>query len=689
MKFRYLWVLMLPAVFSCNSGDQPKTEQSTATPETNIGVRYETITDESGFNWQVCQFADIRVLRYQIPGWDKLTPKQKELVYYLSQAGLAGRDIMWDQNFASNLEIRSGLENIYSAYNGDKTAADWKLFEVYLHQVWFSNGIHHHYSNAKHVPAFSKEYLAEISKATNTTFSDAALNSIFDPAYEAKKVERDAAKGLLEGSAINFYGPDVTTEEAHAFYEGKNKPNERAPLSYGINSRLVKENGQLVEQVWKVGGLYTEAIEKIVFWLEKATSVAENEKQASAIKALVEYYKTGDLRQWDNFNILWVNATEGDIDFINGFVEVYNDPLDMRGSYESIVEIKDFDASARMKVLMDNAQWFEDNSSIMKEHKKAEVVGITYNVVNTAGESGDASPSTPIGVNLPNANWIRAKFGSKSVSLGNIEDAYDKAAGAGMLEEFCHDQEEVDRAKKFGAIAGKLHTAMHEVIGHASGKIHEGVGRPAETLKQYASTIEEGRADLVALYYILDPHLIELGLVESDEIGKCEYDSYLRNGLLVQLRRVKEGEDIEEAHMRNRAWISRWVVEKGKADNVVEEVKKDGKTYYDIKDYNKLRELFGQLLREIQRITSEGDFAAAAAIADGYGKKVDPTLHKEVLDRAAGLNIAPYAGFINPVLEPVTDANGNITDVKVTYPENFADQMLMYSKTYSTLPVKK
>ncbi|MBL7941787.1 MAG: dihydrofolate reductase, partial [Flavobacteriales bacterium] len=435
----------------------------------------------------------------------------------------------------------------------------------------------------------------------------------------------------------------------------------------------------------KIGGLYSAALEQVVSWLEKAEKVAENDKQAIALRKLVEYYKTGDLRTWDDFNIAWVHAIEGDIDFIHGFTEVYNDPLGLRGSYESIVEINDFEASDRMKVMMDNAQWFEDNSPIMPQHKKKEVKGITYKVVNVAGESGDASPSTPIGVNLPNAQWIRTTHGSKSVSLGNIEDAYSQAAGTGLLDEFCHDAEEVERAKKYGDLAGKLHTAMHEVIGHASGQLEQDVQASSLTLKEYHSTIEEGRADLVALYYIMDQKLIDMGLMPDKEVGKAEYDSYLRNALLVQLRRLKPGEDIEEAHMRNRAWVSNWVVEKGMADSVVVVVKREGKTYYDIRDYEKLRTLFGELLKEVQRITSQGDYEAARALADGYGKTVDQAIHAEVIERSAKLNIPPYAGFMNPVLEPVTDDAGNITDVKVNYMESFPEQMLFYSQKYGFL----
>ena len=591
------------------------------------------IVGQDGRLYQSEQFADLRVLHYYIPQWDSLSLKQKELVYYLYQAGLAGRDIMYDQNCKFNLPIRHALENIYTTYSGDKNNDNWKNLELYLKEIWASNGIHHHYNSNKMMPAFSENYFDEVSKATNTAVSADVKKAIFDKDFMAMKVESDTLKDLVATSAVNFYD-GVTTKEVEAYYKAMRKPGDRAPLEYGLNSKLVKENGQLVEKKWMVGGLYTEAIEQVVMWLQKAESVAENDKQAAALRSLISYYQTGDLQKWANFNITWTQATEGDIDFINGYTETYNDPLGMRGSFESVVEIKDFEASQRMKVMMSNAQWFEDHSSTMKEHKKEKVVGITYNIVNVAGESGDASPQTPIGVNLPNANWIRAKFGSKSVSLGNIEESYEKASGAGLLGEFANDEEEIKWAKEYGAIAGKMHTAMHEVIGHASGKINEGVGQPRETLKSYASTIEEGRADLVALYFILDPKLVELGLISTIDVGKAEYDGYLRSGLLVQLRRVAEGKDMEEAHMRNRAWISRWLLEKGKADGSIEEITRDGKLFYNIADYEKVRVHVGELLKEVQRITSEGDYAAAAALADGYGKKVDQALRKQVIDRA-------------------------------------------------------
>lgn len=677
----FLFAAALAAAFpSCNTAPEAA---PVATAETTACV-----DEDSTFQWEADRFADIRILKYRLPCFDRLSLKQKEFVYYLTQAGLAGRDIIWDQNYKHNLAIRSVLEKVYTTYAGDKTASEWKNFETYLKQVWMSNGVHHHYSNLKHEPQFSAAYFDSLLAATSTVCSDELKKVILDPTVAPRKVEKDAAKGLVENSAVNFYGEGVTTKEAKDFYASKIKPDDRAPLSYGINANLIKVNGVLQEEVYKIGGKYSAALEQVVGWLEKAEKVAENDRQATSLRKLIEFYRTGDLRTWDDFNIQWVKAVEGDIDFIHGFVEVYNDPLGNRGSYESIVQIKDFDASDRMKVMMENAQWFEDQSPISAEHKKKEVKGITYKVVNVAGEAGDASPSTPIGVNLPNAQWIRATHGSKSVSLGNIEDAYNHAAGPGMTAEFAHDEEEMTMAKKYGDQAGKLHTAMHEVIGHASGQILEGVAPSSQTLQEFASTIEEGRADLVALYYVMDQKLVDLGLMESLDVGKAEYDGYIRNGMLVQLRRLKVGEEIEEAHMRNRAWICNWLIEQGKKDNVIERVVRDGKTYFNITDYTKMRVLVGQLLKEVQRITSEGDYAAAKKLADGYGKKVDPKLHQEVLDRAAGLNIPPYGGFMNPVLEPTKDAAGAITDVKVSYMTAFVEQMLYYSKTYGFLAPK-
>jgi len=647
----------------------------------------ETVaTTETDFSFNVEEFADIKILRYQIPGWDNLTLKEQKLVYYLTQAGLEGRDIMWDQNYRHNLKIRQALEHIYTNYTGDTSTEDWKNFETFLKRVWFSNGIHHHYSNAKLVPEFSKAYFNALLTATNTSLEGEALEVLFND-KDAKKVNQ--AKGIdnvLE-SAVNFYGPDVTNADVANFYKTKTSPNPEKPLSYGLNSKLVKEDGVLKERVYKSGSLYGAAIDEIIKWLEKAQGVAENKAQGDAIGLLIEYYKTGDLQTWDDYNVAWTAATEGNIDYINSFIEVYNDPLGYRGSYETIVQINDFDMSKKMAVLSENAQWFEDNSPLMDEHKKDSVVGVTYKVVNVAGEAGDASPSTPIGVNLPNANWIRAAVGSKSVSLGNIINAYNNAGGTGRLKEFAHDEEEVQLEEQYGQIADKLHTALHEVIGHASGQLNPGVGETKETLKTYASTLEEGRADLVGLYYLYDSKLQELGLVDDwKKVGKAAFDGYIRNGLMTQLVRLDLGDDVEEAHMRNRQWVSAWAYEKGKADNVIEKVTRDGKTYFNINDYDKLHDLFGQLLRETQRIKSEGDYEAVEALVEGYGVKVDQDLHAEVLERNKQFPSPPYSGFVNPVLVPEMNDTGEITAIKVTQPNTFAEQMLNYSKDYNNLP---
>jgi dipeptidyl-peptidase-3 len=645
----------------------------------------DTVTADT-FSYYSEQFEDTQVLRYQIPDFDKLTLKQKELVYYLTQAGLAGRDIMYDQNYRHNLKIRRAFEQIYTTYQGDKTTEEWKQFEIFLKRIWFANGIHHHYSTDKFVPGFTKAYLTGLLQETNTELSGEAFEVLFND-KDAKKVNLDATKDLILGSAINFYGPDLTEKEVDAYYSKLIDKNNLRPIEYGLNSKLVKENGVLVEKVWKVGGMYSAALEQVVNWLEKAKGVAENEQQAKALGLLIEYYKTGDLKTWDAYNIAWATATEGDIDYINGFIEVYNDPKGFRGSYETIVQINDFDMSAKMAVVAKNAQWFEDNSTLIETHKKKNVVGVSYKTVNVAGEAGDASPTTPIGVNLPNNNWIRQEHGSKSVSLGNIIHAYNMAGGGEKLKEFAFSQEVIDLENNYGVLADKLHTSLHEVIGHASGQINPGVGMPKETLKNYASTLEEARADLVALYYLPDTKLEELKLTDSAEkLGQAAYNGYIRNGLMTQLIRVKLGDDIEQAHMRNRQLVAAWAYENGKKDNVIEKVSKNGKTYFIVNDYAKLRTLFGKLLREIQRIKSEGDYESGKFLVEKYGVKVDQALHKEVLERSKHFKAAPYNGFINPVLVPLTDKNGKITDVKVEYPSSFAEQMLYYAKNYTTLP---
>ncbi|WP_417448712.1 dipeptidyl-peptidase 3 family protein [Jejudonia soesokkakensis] len=663
--------------FSCK-------EESKVVNETE---KTEKVASED-FDYNVTQFEDIRVLRYQIPSWDNLTLKEQKLVYYLTQAGLAGRDIMWDQNYRHNLTIRKALENVYTSYEGDKTSEDWKNFKTYMHRIWFANGIHHHYSNDKMKPDFSQEYLRTLLSETNTTLEGEAFDVIFND-KDSKKV--NLAKGVdnVLQSAVNFYGPTVTTADVESFYAKKKSPNPEKPLSFGLNSQLIKENGVLKERVYKSGGLYGSAIDEIIKWLEKAQGVAENQAQGDAIGLLIDYYKTGDLQTWDDYNVAWTKATEGNIDYINSFIEVYNDPVGYRGSYETIVQIKDFDMSQKMAVLSENAQWFEDNSPLMEEHKKDSVVGVSYKVVNVAGEAGDASPSTPIGVNLPNANWIRAAVGSKSVSLGNIINAYNNAGSSGRLKEFVHDDEEYELEQEYGQVGDKLHTALHEVIGHASGQLNPGVGETKETLKKYASTLEEGRADLVGLYYLYNPKLQELGLVDDwKKVGMAAFDGYIRNGLMTQLIRLKLGDDVEEAHMVNRQWVSAWAYEKGKEYNVIEKVTRDGKTYFKINDYEKLHELFGQLLRETQRIKSEGDYAAAEALVEGYGVKVDQEIHAEVLERNKQFTAAPYSGFVNPVISPIMNEDGEIESFEIIQPETFEGQMLDYAKKYSFLPAK-
>ncbi|HFA48565.1 MAG TPA: dihydrofolate reductase [Bacteroidetes bacterium] len=676
MKKNFFLLLAFTFLLAACGGDRPAPTPKTTTETTAPS------TDD--FKWQTETFADKKIIRYQVPGFDKLSLQQKKLVYYLTQAGLAGRDITYDQNYKYNLAIRHALDKIMANYKGDKSM-NWGALQLYAKEVWFANGIHHHYSNDKFKPGFPQEYFTKVMGEVGAKLSKEALAAIFDPSVAPKKVDQTNQNRLVENSAVNFYSDNVSTAEATAFYKHMGDPNDPTPPLYGLNTKLVKDaKGKLVEKVWKIGGMYGPAIKEVAGWIEKAAGVAENKAQGDALRLLVEYYKTGDLRKFDEYSIAWASATAGDVDYINGFIEVYNDPLGYKGSFETIVEINDFEASDRMKVVAESAQYFEDNSPIMDQHKKKNVVGVSYKVVNVAGEAGDASPSTPIGVNLPNSNWIRAQHGSKSVSLGNIVEAYDKASGGGVLKEFANDKEEIERVEKYGGIADKMHTALHEVIGHASGQIEPGVGSPAKTIKNFASALEEARADLVALYYLMDNKLVDMGLLESLDAGKASYDDYLRNGLLTQLRRIDPGKDIEEAHMRNRAMISWWVLDKGRKDGVVEMAKRDGKTYVDIKDYKKLQQLFGELLREVQRIKSQGDYAAAKALFEKYGIKVDPELHKEVLARAEKLHIPPYGGFINPKLVPVMEG-GKITDVKVEYPDDFTQQMLEYGREYGFL----
>ena len=669
--------LAISLTYSCKN--ESKTNENTTANAVEIN------TDATAFNYSVEQFSDIKILRYQIPGWENLTLKEQKLVYYLTQAGLAGRDIMWDQNYRHNLKIRKALETIYTNYDGNKSSEDWKAFENYLKRVWFSSGIHHHYSNDKLKPEFSQDYLKSLLAKTNAQLEGEAFDVIFND-KDLRKVDQSKGVDNVALSAVNFYGPNVTTADVEKFYKNKKSPNPDKPLSFGLNSKLVKENGVLKELVYKSGGLYGAAIDEITKWLELAQGVAENKPQGDALGLLIQYYKTGDLQTWDDYNVAWTAATAGNVDYINSFIEVYNDPVGYRGSYESIVQINDFDMSQKMKVLSDNAQWFEDNSPLMDEHKKKNVVGVTYKVVNVAGEAGDASPSTPIGVNLPNANWIRSEVGSKSVSLGNIIEAYSNAGSSGRVQEFVNDQEELELEVNYGSQADKLHTALHEVIGHASGQLNPGVGETKATLKNYASTLEEGRADLVGLYYLYHPKLQELGLVEDwKKTGMAAYDRYIRNGLVTQLIRLNLGDDVVQAHMRNRQWVSAWVFEKGQKDNVIEKITRDGKTYYNINNYEKLHALFGQLLRETQRIKSEGDYKAVENLVETYGVKVNQEFHKEILKRNEQFPDAPYSGFVNPVLVPEMDDKGEIRSIKVTQPESYQGQMLDYGKAYNFL----
>lgn len=648
------------------------------------------------FKYLTEQFADLKTVRYQVPGFVELTPKQKELVYYLYQASLSGRDIFWDQNYKHNLTIRRTLEAIMEHYKGDRSAAEFQKFLLYTKRVWFSNGIHHHYSNYKLDPGFSSAYFAELVRGTEAPFPLLDGESkeqfvarvtplMFDPSVDSLKINLNPKADLIATSANNNY-EGVTQKEVEQFYREKSDVKDPEPPWYGLNSKLVRENGTIKEKVWKVGGMYSAAVERMVYWLEKAIDVAENDLQKRTWQTLVEYYRTGDLRKWNEYNKLWVTDTESRVDLVHGFVEVYGDPLGLRGQYQAIVSIKDVEASKRIAAIGAQAQWFEDNAPILDHHKKRDVKGISAKVITVVVEAGDASPTTPIGINLPNANWIRQKYGSKSVNLGNIVDAYNEVSlKSGQTEEFYYSHEQIDRLKTYGALADNLHTDMHEVIGHASGQLNPGVGTPKETLKSYASTIEETRADLVALYYIMDQKLIDIGVMPNFDAAKAEYDRQVSNGLLIQLTRLKLGEDIQQAHMRNRQLIARWAMEKGAHDKVIERKQRDGKTYFVINDYMKLRQLYGELLKETQRITSEGDYEAARALVETYGVKVDQELHREVLERFQKLNIAPYSGFINPKLVPVMQGD-RIVDVQIEYPEDFSEQMLFYAREYSPLP---
>ena len=655
-----------------------------------------TTAEADKFDYTVEQFADLQILRYRVPGFENLSLQQKELVYYLTEAALQGRDILFDQNGKYNLRIRRTLEAIYTGYKGDKNTPDFKAMEVYLKRVWFSNGIHHHYGSEKFVPGFAPEFFKEAVLSVDAStlplaegqtaeqLCDELSLVIFDPAVMPKRVNQAAGEDLVLTSACNYYD-GVTQKEAEDFYNAMKDPKDETPVSYGLNSRLVKENGKIQEKVWKVGGLYGQAIDKIVYWLKKAEGVAENPEQKAVIAELIKFYETGDLKTFDEYAILWVKDLNSLVDFVNGFTESYGDPLGMKASWESLVNFKDMEATHRTEIISGNAQWFEDHSPVDKQFKKDEVKGVSAKVITAAILAGDLYPATAIGINLPNSNWIRSHHGSKSVTIGNITDAYNKAAhGNGFNEEFVYSDAELQLIDKYADLTGELHTDLHECLGHGSGKLLPGVDPDA--LKAYGSTIEEARADLFGLYYVADPKLVELGLTPNADAYKAEYYTYLMNGLMTQLVRIEPGNNVEEAHMRNRQLIARWVFEKGAADKVVELVKKDGKTYVVVNDYEKLRALFGELLSEIQRIKSTGDYQGAHDLVENYAVKVDPALHAEVLERYKKLNLAPYKGFVNPKYEAVVDAAGKITDVKVTYDEGYAEQMLRYSKDYSNLP---
>lgn len=655
------------------------------------GAASQALAQEDTFPYNNEQFADIQMLRFKVEGFDNLTLRQKTLVYYLSEAALQGRDILWDQNGRYNLRIRRMLETIYTDFKGDRTTADYKAFEVYLKRTWFSSGIHHHYGSEKFQPAFSQAWLREAERSAGISAAQMQANEelfpvIFDPSVMPMRTNQKDGEDLVLTSAGNYYGPGVTQAEAEEFYAQRKPASDPRPIMMGYNSRLVKdEDGVLREEVWREHGLYGQAITKIIENLQQARPYCDTEKQQRVIDKLIEYYRTGDLRTFDEYSILWLKDTEDLVDFVNGFTETYGDPLGMKASWESIVNFKDLEATKRTEKLSQNAQWFEDHSPVDPRFKKENVKGISAKVITAAILGGDLYPSTAIGINLPNSDWVRRDYGSKSVTIGNLTDAYNKSArGSGMGKEFVIDKATLELIEKYGDLCDDLHTDLHECLGHGSGKLLPGTD--PDSLKAYGAAIEEGRADLFGLYYVADPKLVELGLTPNAEAYKSQYYTYMQNGLLTQLVRIKPGQNIEEAHMRNRSFIAHWALEHGKKDKVVELVKKKGKTFVKINDYEALRGLFGQLLAEVQRIKSEGDYAAARNLVETYGVKVDPEIHREVLERYERLNLSPYKGFINPVYIPVRDAQGHITDVKIDYTEGYAEQMLRYSRDYNNLP---
>lgn len=649
------------------------------------------------FEYTVDAFADLQILRYQVPGFETLTLQQKQLLYHLSEAALMGRDILFDQNCRYNLAIRRTLEAIYENYKGDRNDTQFKALDTYMKRVWFSNGIHHHYAEDKFLPEFSDSFFTQCVMELPTEkvplregqqvdqFIAEIKEVIFSPTLLAKRTVQSGDNDIIRASANNYYAGDLTQKEVEDFYAAMKDPKDNTPVSYGLNSRLVKENGVIKEKVWKVGGLYSQAIEQIVAELEKAVPFAENEKQKAVIQTLIDYYKSGDLKTFDAYAVLWVKDTDSEVDFVNGFTETYGDPLGMKASWEATVNFINKEATKRTKLISDNAQWFEDNSPIDDRFRKKEVKGVSAKVITVTMLGGDCFPATPIGINLPNADWIRRDHGSKSVTIENITEAYDKASqGNGFGEEFVWSDTERDLLKNYGFATDNLHTDLHECLGHGSGVTLPGV--EPDALKAYASTLEETRADLFGLYYIADNKIVELGLLPDKEAYKAEYYKFMMNGLMTQLVRIELGKNIEEAHMRNRQLIARWVYEKGKTDNVVELKQRNGNTYVVINDYQKLRDLFGQLLSEVQRLKSEGDLAAGKKLVEDYAVQVDHTLHAEILKRYAKLNLAPYKGFVNPVMKEVKNANGEVTDVVLDYSESYVEQMLRYSNDYSFLP---
>ena len=660
-----------------------------------ISLGASAVVDKN-FNYHVDRFADIEVLRYEVPEFDRLSLNQKKMIYYLSQAAQSGRDIIWDQNGRYNLQIRKLLENIYTGYKGDRESKDFKAFEKYLKQVWFGNGIHHHYSTDKFVPEFSESFF----KAQVDALPDSQLplnpgesredmvatltKVIFDPGYMQKRVCQDGTVDVVANSASNLYGEGVTQAEVEEYYARLKDPSDPRPVSYGLNAKVVKEDGKIKEERYHLNGLYGPAIAKIVYWLDMAKGVAENEAQKNYITKLIDYYVTGDLRLFDEYSILWAEDTASDVDFVNGFIESYGDPLGMTGSWESYVNFRNNKSTSRTKTISDNAQWFEDHSPVDPRFRKPKVKGVSAKVINAAMLAGDAFPSTAIGINLPNANWIRAEHGSKSVTIENITEAYDMAShGNGFNEEFVLRAEDRERMERYGKLADDLHTDLHECLGHGSGQLAPGV--KGGELKSYGSTLEETRADLFGLYYLGDPKLVELGLIPSLDVAKAGYAKYILNGMMTQLARIEPGKNVEESHMRNRKLICEWCYERGKADKVIELVKENGKTYAVVNDFGKLRDLFGQMLREVQRIKSEGDYEAGKTLVEQYAVTVDPELHKEVRDRYYALDIEPYGGFVNPEYELV-EKDGRIVDVKISYPADYVGQMLGYAKDYSFLP---